>query len=247
MAKVFAPFCSWLAKGKFGGVIQCQPEPYTKGPASRGNPMPFTFSVDGPEEKTTTVADFLFPISGFIAEKCEMERIMKMVPVSGGVPPEWVRNRTSFQEWAKVQHLAFQEARALFDQLNEQQKTSWTIFGHQFVKQDICTLVGVPMTAFEVFMSITMFSKLIGYIAPLWAPVMDASLSAEAARRGWKATYWYYQMKKASLRRAWVLYRKHKYTIKEVMSITEVWKKFSKWYSIKEEIMIKANQAWISW
>lgn len=247
MATVFGPFCSFLAKGKFGGIIQCQPKPYTKGPAARENPTPFTFSVDGPENKTTTLLDFLFPISGFISEKCEMERVMKMVPVSGGGPPDWQRARMSFVEWAKLQNVAFKEARVLFDTLNEQQKTSWTIFGHQFVKQDICTLVGNAVTGFEVFMSLTMFSKLMGYIAPLWAPVMDASLSAEAARRGWKATYWYYNMKKASLRRAWVLYRKHKYTIKEVMSITEVWKKFSKWYSIKEEIMIKANQAWGLW
>jgi len=247
MAKVFAPFCSFLAKGKFGGVIQCQPEPYTKGPAANENPQSFTFEIEGEEYKKNIVTDFLFPISGFIWEKCEMERVMKMVPVTGGFPPDWARERMSFDEWARLQNIAFKEARALFNTLSEQQKTSWTIFGQMFVKQDICTLVGSVMTGFEVFMSFAMFLKLFGFVMKLWAPVMDASLSAEAMRRGWKATYWYYAMKQASLRRAWVLYRHHRYTIKQVMSVTEVWYKFKKWWNIKQEIMQAANVAWHLW
>jgi len=247
MAKVFAPFCSFLAKGKFGGVIQCQPKPYTKGPAANENPQPITFEIEGEENKKSIVADFLLPISGLIWEKCEMERLMKMVPARGGAHPNWERARMSFEEWAKLQNIAFKEARALFNTLNEQQKTSWTIFGHMFVKQDICTLVETAVTGFEVFMSLNMFLKLADFVSKLWAPVMDASLSAEAAARGWKATHWYYEMKKASLRRAWVLFRKHKYTIKQVMSITEVWKKFSKWHDIQFEIMKYANELWKYW
>lgn len=247
MAKVFAPFCSFAAKGKFGGVIQCQVEPYTKGPAHWQNPQEFKFELEGDFGEKSKVVDFFFPISGFISNKCEMERLMKVVPVEGGVPPEWARRRMDFSAWAKAQHEAFKAARALWDQLSEKQKVSWTIFGHQFYKQDLCTLIGAPMTAFEVFMSLNMFFKLAGWAEKLWAPVMDPSLSAEAAKRGWKATWTYYEMKKASLRRAWVLYRKHKYTLKTVMKISEVWKHFKKWHDIKFEIMRSANQLWKYW
>ena len=61
------------------------------------------------------------------------------------------------------------------------------------------------------------------------------------------ATYWYYRMKKSSLRRAWVLYRKKKYDIKTVMKITEVWKKYKKWHDIQFEIMKQADELWKYW
>jgi len=247
MAEVFAPFCSFRAKGKFGGVIQCQVKPYTKGPASYEKPQEFTFTLEGEYNKPTKVHDFFFPLSGLIYEKCEMDRLMKIVPARGGAPPEWERRRIDFEDWAKAQHEAFKAARALWDKLTEKQKVSWEIFGHMFQKQDLCTLALVPVTAFEIFMSLNMFIALAGFAEKLWAPVMDASLSQEAMRRGWKATYWYYKMKKASLRRAWVLYRKHKYTLKQVMSITEVWKKYKKWHDIMFELMSEADKVWKYW
>jgi len=247
MATVIGPFCSFRAKGKFGGIIQCQPKPYTKGPAQRQNPVQFSYDIENEGGNKNKVTDFFFPISGWISEKCEMERIMKMVPVEGGVPPEWARDRMNFEEWAKLQNIAFKEARALFNTLNEQQKTSWKIFSYQFAKQDLCTLAVVPVTYFEVFMSLGIFSILVGIPIKLFAPVMTEELSVEAAARGWRATYWYYQMKKASLRRAWVLYRKHKYDIKTVMKITEVWKKYRKWHDIQFEIMKAADEVWKYW
>jgi len=247
MAKVFSPFCSLKAKGKFGNVIQCQVKPYTKGPASYEEPLSFVFELKGEYGKPTKVVDFLFSLSGLVHEVCEMDRIMKVVPVRGGPPPDWERRRVPFEVWAKAQHEAFKAARALWDKLSEKQKISWEIFGHMFRKQDLCTLVGVPVTAFEVFMSFQMFLKLAGFAEKMWAPVMDATLSEEAARRGWRATYWYYNMKKASLRRAWVMYRRHKYTIKQVMSITEVWKKYKKWHDIMVEIMEASNTLWKYW
>jgi len=247
MAKVFAPFCSFKAKGKFGGIIQCQVRPYTKGPASRQKPIKFIFELESEFGKKDKVVDFFFPLSGLIAEKCEMERLMKVVPVKGGVLPDWLRRRVDFSEWAKAQHIAFREARALWNKLSREEKVSWEIFGHQFIKQDLCTLIGTPVAAFEAFMSFQIFLKLSGLAMRTFAPVMTKELSEEAAKRGWKATYWYYRQKKASLRRAWALYRKHKYTIKKVMAITEVWKKYKKWHDIMFDIMQKADELWKYW
>ena len=247
MAKVFAPLISWKAKGKIGNVVQITPEPYTKGPISRANPESFYFEITGEGGEKREVLDYVFPLTGVVSNVCEMNRIMKVVPIHGGFPGDNWQSRLSFEEWARLQHLAFQEARKLALQLTEEQKTSWTIFGHQFYKQDFCTLVGVPVMWFEAFMSINMFLKLSGWAMKLWAPVMTEELSAEAAARGWRATNWYYRMKKASLRRAWVLYRKKHYDIKTVMKITEVWKKYKKWHDIMFEIMKQADELWKYW
>jgi len=247
MAKVFAPLLSWKAKGVFGGTVQITPEPYTKGPISRADPVAFTFDIVGENQEKREILDYAFPLTGVVSNLCEMDRIMKVVPISGGMWGGGGKGRMEFEEWARLQHLAFQEARKLALQLTEEQKTSWTIFGHQFYKQDFCTLIGVPVTYFEVFMSLNIFMKLSGWGMKLWAPVMTEELSVEAAARGWRATYWYYLMKKASLRRAWVLYRKKHYDIKSVMKITEVWKKFKKWHDIKFEIMKQADELWKYW
>lgn len=251
MATVTAPFCSFLAKGKFGDLIVCQPKPYTKGPASRESPTQFAFEVAAPKGTKSKIIDFLFPISGWISEKCDMERVMRVLSPLPNYLPAGMTSRMSFSEWAKLQQLAFQEARALFNTLTEQQKTSWTIFGHQFIKQDICTLALVPVTGFEIFMSMKMLFRLVGFadsiVKTLWAPVMDPELSEQAARKSWEITESYYQMKKASLRRAWVLYRHHEYTIQQVMSITQSWASFNKWKALKLMIMEAADAAWVDW
>jgi hypothetical protein len=247
MAKVFAPFFSFRAKGMFADTIQVQPKPYTKGPASLVEPQPITYELIGEEGKPSLVFDFIFPLSGIISEVCEMERVMKVARPLGNQLPEDFTPRDDFADWAKAQQLAFKVAKALFDKLTEEQKTSWKIFGHMFIKQDICTLAVVPASYFDMFMSVNMFLQLANWTTKLFAPVMTEKLSAEAGARGWKATNWYYEMKKASLRRAWVLYRHEAYTIQQVMSVTEVWEKYKQWYAIREAIEVAANNVWHLW
>jgi hypothetical protein len=252
MAKVFAPMFSFKAKGKLADTIQYQPLPYTKAPDARKNAELYQYNVEWVDQSKTPMFGIINPVSSIIGEKCDIWRQVKITMPSpyyhtwttGCARIEDLEARMKCIERRDEIYAAFNAARHEWDRLSRLEKGSWEIFGLQFWKQDLCTGVVSILAPLEAWMSFAMFAKFSFGLLLKWAPVMSPELSAEAGRLGWKATYWYYHRKLSSLRRAWVLYRKNKYTIKQVMSITEVWKKYKKWFQFKTEIEENANIWW---
>lgn len=245
MAKVFAPFFSLKAKGKFGGVIQVQPKPYSKDLVLKTAPEEVIIPKYITPNQSSPFSDLIFPFSMEMGRRCEMDRIMKVQfqlkgkaymvdnPSAFGYDSE----RFDFEKHAREQQKIFRELKQLQRQLTEAQKTSWKVFGLTFIKQDLCTLAMIPCSWADMFMS---FNLLVKLSAPfrtlnlLWAPV---SVEMEC-RYG---LYWYHAAKQAQLRRAWGLYRKNKYSLRKVMSITQAWKKHKAWYN---EV---TSSAWDFW
>jgi len=243
MAKVVAPFFSLKAKGKFADTIQVQPKPYTKELYWEKVPDSY-YKVTYISPKTQGgyvdfIGETLFPATLGMHKFCELDRIMKPVlklqkpgwEVTGfeGYNYDWMR--VSFADWAKEQHKIFKQLTQIQKELTEAQKTSWKVFGLEFKKQDLCTLAIIPISWAEQFKSMILLGSLAHLFDPpfpKWAPVAKTDPC-------WKADFEYYNMKKASLRRAWAFYRKGKYDIKRVMSVTTAWKKYSAWYTYVTE------------
>ena len=250
MAKVFAPMFSLRAKGTFAKDFQYQPLPYTKAPDAIIEQEIKEYDIEWIDKTKDQGASFLFPLTSLIGNKCELYRSFKLNPRKGAgwgckdIADPVKRKACEDKFRAHQQH--FIEVRQRWNELSKLEKGSWEIFGHMFMKEDLCRLATAPMFMFEIFMSFGMFAKLTHGILLRWAPIMTNQLSVEAGKRGFQMTYWYYQMKLSQLRRAWMLYRKHKYTIKQAMQVTEVWNKYKKWRVWRGQMEKAADLWWIA-
>jgi len=240
-----APLFSLRAKGKIGKDFQIQPLQYSKAPDAKVGAEEYQYEVKWVDDKPSGVFDFFLPGVSGIGEKCEIWRHFKICPVEQDTGLRGCGCIGDFDKRMEcvgkviARENYFKAIRELWNNLTQDEKTSWEVFGMQFNKHDICVLAVTAVTAFHVFMSFNMILAFARGLVARFAPVMTTQVSTEAALRGWKATHWYYVMKKAQLRRAWVLFRKRKYTIKQVMKITEVWKKYKKWALIKRPYIEK--------
>ena len=248
MATVMAPMFSFRAKGTFAKTIQIQPQPYTKAPDAMLEADLKEFDIEWIDGSKDKGKSFLAPISSAIGNKCELYRTLKITPRKaagwgcGRCADLDARMECVKKQKAHQQH--FIEVRKRWNELSKLEKGSWEIFGLQFLKEDLCNLVVDNLKPFEIFMSYAMFAKLLHGVLLRWAPIMTNQLSVEAGKRGFQMSYWYYQTKLSQLRRAWMLYRKHKYTLKQAMQTTEVWNKYKKWRVWRGEMEAAADLWW---